>query len=106
GRCRFAVDPHRDIRRITDVLAIDENAAETLNDPDDAGAAEALILATRDTGAPDTLIVAAAHLRPGAGRSGHPECQEQRAARDHGGPGHDWPPSSASSSAASSGPSL
>src|SRR5438876_7837813 len=105
-RCRFAIDPHRDVRRIADAFAVDENAAETLNDPDNAGAADALIVATRDTRSADTLIAAAAHLCPGGGRSGKPESHKQRPAREDGLPGHDWPPSSASPSAASSGPSL
>ena len=51
------------------------------------------------------LIVAAADLRPGSGRSGQPKsCQQQPAADDRR-PGHDWPPSSASSSGVPSGPS-
>ena len=62
-RCRLAVDPHRDVRRIADALAIDENAAETLDDPDNAGAADAVIVATRDAGAADALIAAALDLR-------------------------------------------
>src|SRR5712692_4578524 len=101
-----AFDPHHDVRRIADAFAVDENTAETLNDPDNAGAADALIVATRDTGAADTLVAAAAHLRPDGGRSGKPESHKQRPARDHGLLGHDWPPPSASPSAASSGPSL
>ena len=74
-------DPYRHISRIADALTVDENTSEALDDPDNAGTADALI-AVREAGSTDALIAASPDLRGGGGRSGEPKSRQQQAAGD------------------------
>src|SRR5713101_1251186 len=63
---RRTIDQYRHVRRIADAFAVDENASEALDHPDDAGAANAtIVVAADDAGPPDALIVAFLVPRPG-----------------------------------------
>jgi len=89
-RCCRAVDQYRHIRRVADAFAVDKNASEALDHPDDAGAANAaIIIAVDDAGPPDALIVASAVRRPGRPRSCEPESGQQQPAGDNRLPHHD-----------------
>ncbi|MHC2684288.1 hypothetical protein ACVJDU_005852 [Bradyrhizobium diazoefficiens] len=93
GAGRLAVDSDRNVARIGDALAIDVDTAEALDHADDAGAADAVIIASRDPGAADALIGAAPDLRVGNGRAGEPESRQQQTAGDERRPAHEEPPS-------------
>jgi hypothetical protein len=78
-RRRGAIDPYRHTRRVADAFAVDENTAEALDDPDNAGAANAVIVtAARDPRSSDAVIVASCDLRPDRGRSGEPKSGQQQ----------------------------
>src|SRR5262249_46473665 len=90
---RLAVDTHRHVARIGDALAIDVDAAETLDHADDAGAADAMIVTARDSGAADALIGAAPDLRTRDRRAGEPESGQQQSTGNQRRPAHQELPS-------------
>jgi hypothetical protein len=82
-RCRLAIDPYRHTRGVADPFAVDENAAKALDDPDDAGATDAVIVAAVcDPRSADAMIVASFDLRPDRGRSKEPESRQQQPSGD------------------------
>jgi hypothetical protein len=85
----FAVDAHGNVGRVGDARVIDEDAAEALDDADNTGAADAMIVAAADAGAANALIATSPDLRPDRGRTGEPEARQQQTARDERRPAHD-----------------
>jgi hypothetical protein len=76
---RRTIDQYWHVRRIADAFAVDENAPEALDHPDDAGAANAaIIIAADDAGPPDALIVASPVQCPGRVRSSEPKSSQQQ----------------------------
>jgi hypothetical protein len=73
-----AIDQYRHIRRIADAFAVDKNAPEALDHPDDAGAANAAIIIAADAGPPDAPIVASLVQCPGRARSSEPKSSQQQ----------------------------
>jgi hypothetical protein len=81
---RRTIDQYRYIRRIADAFAVDENASEPLDHPNDACAANAtVVVAADDAGPPDASIVGTPDLRQGRARSSEPKSNQQQPARDH-----------------------
>jgi hypothetical protein len=79
SRRHRAIDQHGHIRRIADAFAVDKNASEALDHPDDAGAANAAIpIAADDAGPADALIVASLVQCPGRARSSEPKSSQQQ----------------------------